>query len=108
MSITLLKEERQQLIWELLQKDGKVTVTELSQRYSASEVTIRRDLAELAEQGKLTRSHRGALVATPSLSADDQATNSTLTTRPSGSEASASHTKFAGARPSSVGRCVKT
>jgi DeoR/GlpR family transcriptional regulator of sugar metabolism len=65
MSITLLKEERQQLIWELMQKDGKVTVTELSQRYSASEVTIRRDLAELAEQGKLTRSHRGALVATP-------------------------------------------
>lgn len=65
MSDSLLKEERQHLIWELLQKDGRVTVTELSQRFSTSEVTIRRDLAELADQGKLVRSHRGALVATP-------------------------------------------
>jgi DeoR/GlpR family transcriptional regulator of sugar metabolism len=62
MNDALLKEERQQFIWELLQKDGKVTVTELSQRFSTSEVTIRRDLAELADQGKLVRSHRGALV----------------------------------------------
>ena len=65
MNEPLLKEERQQFIWELLQKDGKVTVTELSQRFSTSEVTIRRDLAELSDQGKLVRSHRGALVVTP-------------------------------------------
>ena len=65
MTGKLLKEERQELIWELLQKEGKVTVAELGQRFAASEVTIRRDLAELAEQGKLRRSHRGALAAIP-------------------------------------------
>lgn len=61
----LLKEERQQLILELLQENNKVTVTELSQRFGTSEVTIRRDLADLAADGKLIRAHRGALMVTP-------------------------------------------
>lgn len=58
-----LKEERQQLILEALQSAKKVTVAELAQRYGTSEVTIRRDLAELAASGKLVRAHRGALAA---------------------------------------------
>ncbi len=61
----LLKEERQQLILEALQENQKVTVPVLSRRFGASEVTIRRDLAELASGGKLIRAHRGALRATP-------------------------------------------
>ncbi len=61
----LLKEERQQLILEILQENNRVTVTELSQRFNTSEVTIRRDLADLAAEGKLIRAHRGALMVTP-------------------------------------------
>jgi DeoR family fructose operon transcriptional repressor len=62
---TLLKEERQRLILEELNGNKKVTVPELSQRFGASEVTIRRDLAELAAGGKLIRAHRGALARLP-------------------------------------------
>jgi DeoR/GlpR family transcriptional regulator of sugar metabolism len=60
---TYLKEERQQLILESIQQEKKVTVTELSQRFGTSEVTIRRDLQELAASGLLLRTHRGALAA---------------------------------------------
>lgn len=60
-----LKEERQQLILETIQHDKKVTVTELSQQFGTSEVTIRRDLQELAATGQLVRTHRGALAARP-------------------------------------------
>jgi DeoR family fructose operon transcriptional repressor len=61
----LLKEERQQLILKALNEKQRVTVPELSERFGASEVTIRRDLAELAAGGKLIRAHRGALVRVP-------------------------------------------
>jgi DeoR/GlpR family transcriptional regulator of sugar metabolism len=61
----LLKEERQQLILEALNENKRVTVPELSGRFGISEVTIRRDLAELAAGGKLIRAHRGALVKAP-------------------------------------------
>ena len=57
----LLKEERQARILEALRDNKRVTVTDLSQRFGASEVTIRRDLAELAAEGRLIRAHRGAL-----------------------------------------------
>src|SRR5512144_187351 len=62
---TYLKEERQQLIPETIQHDKKVTVADLSRRFNASEVTIRRDLQELAATGQLMRTHRGALAARP-------------------------------------------
>jgi DeoR/GlpR family transcriptional regulator of sugar metabolism len=61
----LLKEERQQKILEVLQDNHRVTVPELSQRFGTSEVTIRRDLSELASNGKLVRAHRGALRVVP-------------------------------------------
>ena len=60
---TYLKEERQQLILESIQQDKKVTVIDLSRRFGTSEVTIRRDLQELAASGQLLRTHRGALAA---------------------------------------------
>jgi DeoR/GlpR family transcriptional regulator of sugar metabolism len=58
----LLKDERQSRILEALQEDKRVTVSALSQRFGTSEVTIRRDLSQLAASGKLIRAHRGALV----------------------------------------------
>jgi DeoR/GlpR family transcriptional regulator of sugar metabolism len=61
----LLKEERQQMILEALQDNNKVTVPALSRRFGTSEVTIRRDLSELASTGKLIRAHRGALRVVP-------------------------------------------
>jgi DeoR/GlpR family transcriptional regulator of sugar metabolism len=62
MGITL-KEERQQLILETVQDNRQVTVSELSERFDVSEVTIRRDLRELAAQGVLRRAHGGAVAA---------------------------------------------
>ena len=62
---TPLKEERQQLILEMVQDNRQVTVSELSDRFDISEVTIRRDLRELAAQGVLRRAHGGAVVAIP-------------------------------------------
>ncbi len=61
----LLKEERQQMILEVLQENNRVTVPELSERFGTSQVTIRRDLADLAASGKLIRAHRGALRVVP-------------------------------------------
>jgi DeoR/GlpR family transcriptional regulator of sugar metabolism len=61
----MLKEERQQLILEVIQKQKRVTVPELSGMFGISEVTIRRDLHDLAVSGKLQRTHRGAIEALP-------------------------------------------
>lgn len=62
-----LKVERQQLILETLRDNRQVTVAELSHRFDVSEVTIRRDLRDLAAQGALQRAHGGAIIATPAL-----------------------------------------
>jgi len=60
-----LKEERQQLILETLKDSRQVTVAELTSRFDVSEVTIRRDLRDLAAQGALQRAHGGAITVTP-------------------------------------------
>ncbi|UZE30139.1 DeoR/GlpR family DNA-binding transcription regulator [Pseudomonas asplenii] len=52
---------RRQKILLLLERDGKVMASELSQHFSVSEDTIRRDLAELSQAGLLQRVHGGAL-----------------------------------------------
>lgn len=61
----MLKEERQQLILETLKRSGRVVASELSQRFSVSEDTVRRDLRELAEAGHLQRVHGGGLSRSP-------------------------------------------
>lgn len=61
----MLKEERQQIILQTLQKDGKVLAGELSKVFDVSEDTIRRDLRELASAGKLQRVHGGGLPHSP-------------------------------------------
>jgi len=60
-----LKEERQQQILDVLQDHRQVTVADLSRRFDVSQVTIRRDLRELADQGVLRRAHGGAVAAAP-------------------------------------------
>ena len=57
----LLSEERRRKILELIEKDGRVTVTGLVQRLNVSSVTARADLDVLAESGALVRSHGGAV-----------------------------------------------
>jgi DeoR/GlpR family transcriptional regulator of sugar metabolism len=61
----MLKEERQQRILEKLHTEGKVLAGELSAALQVSEDTIRRDLGELAEAGRIQRVHGGALPKSP-------------------------------------------
>jgi DeoR/GlpR family transcriptional regulator of sugar metabolism len=63
MDTGLFPAERHQQILTLLAQAGRVAVGDLSQRFSVSEVTIRADLQELAEQGLLIRTHGGAVPA---------------------------------------------
>jgi len=54
-------EERQQTILQVLDARGQVTIADLSARFSVSEMTIRRDLAQLETEGLLRRTHGGAV-----------------------------------------------
>jgi DeoR family glycerol-3-phosphate regulon repressor len=53
---------RQKEILELARQDGKVTVDGLAALYDVTVQTIRRDLSDLAETGRLDRVHGGAVV----------------------------------------------
>ncbi|VAW26222.1 Transcriptional regulator, DeoR family [hydrothermal vent metagenome] len=57
----MLKRERQLEILSQLEESKKVLSTELSLSLNVSEDTIRRDLKELANEGKLLKVHGGAL-----------------------------------------------
>lgn len=59
----MLAEDRLGRIARLIHEQGSVTVSELMERFSASESTIRRDLTRLEAQGCLTRVHGGATAA---------------------------------------------
>lgn len=61
----MLKEERHQLILDLLKNNGRVVATDLSRKFEISEDTIRRDLRELADAGQLVRVHGGGLPHSP-------------------------------------------
>lgn len=63
MPDTTLPRERQQLILERLQRDGKVIAVDLAQEFRVSEDSIRRDLRDLAAQGLCRRVYGGALLA---------------------------------------------
>lgn len=52
---------RQEKIRFLLQKHGHLTVSELAQRFGVSEMTIRRDLKQLASMGLVQREHGRAV-----------------------------------------------
>jgi len=59
--------ERQRLILERLQQQGRVVAQELAQQFATSEDTIRRDLRELAAAGLCLRVYGGALPPQSSL-----------------------------------------
>ena len=63
----MLTEQRKQLLLDRLAKDGRIVAKELSSELGLSEDTIRRDLRELASEGRLTRVHGGALPASPTV-----------------------------------------
>ena len=53
---------RQPEILEIARREGKVLVDDLAARFDVSLQTIRRDLTELADAGKLERVHGGAML----------------------------------------------
>ncbi|MCX2524200.1 DeoR/GlpR family DNA-binding transcription regulator [Larsenimonas rhizosphaerae] len=59
----MLTRQRQSEILTLLKQEGQVVARTLSERFGVSEDTIRRDLRELAREGRLQRVHGGALPA---------------------------------------------
>eukprot|EP00752_Nemacystus_decipiens_P019451 g17507.t1 len=54
---------RQAEIIDIARREGKVVVDELAGRFGVTLQTIRRDLTELADAGKLERVHGGAVLA---------------------------------------------
>lgn len=61
-----MKVQRHQQILEVLEREGSIEVTALSELLNVSDATIRRDLFELSEQGALHRHHGGASIRTAS------------------------------------------
>ena len=61
MAQKLFLEERLDHISALLQEHGRASVTDLSERFGVSAVTIRNDLGTLEQQGRLVRTHGGAM-----------------------------------------------
>ncbi len=54
-------EERKNQIVEILNREGKISVEELSKRLYVCEMTIRRDLKELESEGRIKRYRGGAI-----------------------------------------------
>ncbi|MFR3735594.1 MAG: DeoR/GlpR family DNA-binding transcription regulator [Collinsella bouchesdurhonensis] len=56
----MFPEERHALICSLIDKNGRVTVTDLARRFDVTEDCIRKDLKQLAANGKCQRVYGGA------------------------------------------------
>lgn len=63
----MLAAQRKDLILATLRADGRVVAKDLAAELDLSEDTIRRDLRELAAEGRLHRVHGGALPASPAV-----------------------------------------
>ncbi len=61
----LLVAQRQELLLRELRASGAVRITELAARFGVSGGTIRRDLADLAAAGRVTKVRGGAVLAEP-------------------------------------------
>lgn len=59
----MLNEERRRKILDILNREGRLLVSELARQFNTSQVTIRKDLDVLQGQGLVHRSHGGALPA---------------------------------------------
>ncbi|MEP2650871.1 MAG: DeoR/GlpR family DNA-binding transcription regulator [Paraglaciecola sp.] len=71
-------QQRRRAIIERLNNEGEVSVDELSKVFSTSEVTIRKDLAELENNGLLLRKFGGAVLLPKESS---ELSNETISTR---------------------------
>ncbi|MBJ3590514.1 DeoR/GlpR transcriptional regulator [Salmonella enterica subsp. enterica serovar Saintpaul] len=58
-------EQRQALIYQALQENGRVICSELASRLGVSEHTIRRDLHELSKDGVCKKVYGGAVISLP-------------------------------------------
>ena len=58
----MLAKERQSDIEKIVKERGSVSVQELSRVFGYSEVTIRKDLDELAQENRIIRTHGGAMM----------------------------------------------
>ncbi|MCK5517601.1 MAG: DeoR/GlpR transcriptional regulator [Desulfobulbaceae bacterium] len=58
---TLLPAQRRQIIFEIIKENYTARSSQLSEQLKVSEMTIRRDLAELERQGMVKRTHGGAV-----------------------------------------------
>lgn len=56
----MLKTDRFQAIMSLLEVNGTVRVSDIMEKFSVSDMTVRRDLDEMEKQGLLERVHGGA------------------------------------------------
>lgn len=66
--LIMLSEERKRQILDMLQEKTSVSVSELSDKFNVSEVTIRKMLNELDDHGFLKRTRGGAMSLTTSVS----------------------------------------
>jgi DeoR/GlpR family transcriptional regulator of sugar metabolism len=58
--VTMLAQQRQQAILDLVQQHGGVRVADLVREFGVSDMTIRRDLEVLADRGLISKVHGGA------------------------------------------------
>lgn len=56
--------ERQNEIWDVIQRDGEVKINDLKERYAVTDMTIRRDLEKLESLGLVRRTFGGAIPMT--------------------------------------------
>ena len=61
----MIAAERDNLIVELVNRNGSMSLADIAQELGASDSTVRRDLTRLHNQGRLRRVHGGAVKASP-------------------------------------------
>lgn len=61
----IFMEERQQKIADTIQKNGKITIAEITKEYGISDESARRDLRLLEQKGICKRTHGGAILLQP-------------------------------------------
>ena len=58
----MFMQERQQAIAEIIAKNGKITIAQITETYSISDESARRDLRILEQKGVCKRTHGGAIL----------------------------------------------
>lgn len=61
----IFMEERHQEIMDLIRKNGKITIAEITEKYDISDESARRDLRQLEQKGVCKRTHGGAILLQP-------------------------------------------